>query len=347
VHAGTPVGVIPERSNKPLLFIAALVAVIVVAASVTAVVVSGHGSSTAKQRVSGVMSLYDSGVAAAGCDTSNSVYSDIAKGTHVSITNETGKVVGFADLDAPVSLGAGECDFVWQAAGVGRAKLYRVTISDRGSVSYTYAEMVANDWNVSTQVGSAGTGAPPPATNPPPKTTPVTSPPSTTPPANNVPAGIVPLSELLPDDLAVASGCAPAPPPAPLPSSVSDLSCTGDRGLPGSTIYAYQFDSHADYVAGLAAYNRAKAVDLTTATPNCPPPAGAIGQVTWNNQLYPTRNDQVIECFTQSSTDTSPTMPTYIWTIPTRYAFVEAVGSPSTTFTQLDTWWTNNAGPFN
>jgi len=185
-----------------------------------------------------------------------------------------------------------------------------------------------------------------PLTSPLSTTPPSTTPPSTTPPSSPLPAGIVRLVKLLPDDLPVASGCSPASPPAPLPGSVSEIACTGDSGLPASTIYAYQFDGRADYVAGLAAYNRAKNFDPTTASPSCPPPTSAVGQQTWNNQLYPTRNDQILECFTQSGTDT-PTTPTYIWTIPTQFVFVEAVSGPTTTFNQLDTWWTNHAGPFN
>jgi len=93
-------------------------------------------------------------------------------------------------------------------------------------------------------------------------------------------------------------------------------------------------------------YNRAKDFDPTTATADCPPPADATGQDTWNSQLYPSRGDQIIECFTQSSANTAA-VPSYIWTIPTQFAFVEAVGGPTTTFSQLDSWWTNDAGPFN
>jgi len=240
------------------------------------------------------------------------------------------------------------CPMLFTVA-VPKRPLYNVTVGP-DALDYQLTAVQEARMVVGLIVGSPNSnGAVSPATDSPPPTTTttgVTSPPSTTPPANPVPAGVVPLVKLLPDDLPVASGCSPASPPVPLSGSVTDLYCTGDPGLPGSTIYAYQFDSQADYVAGLAAYNRAKGFDPTAASPNCPPPDSAVGEQTWDNQLYQTRGDQILECFTQSGTNT-PTVPTYIWTIPTQLAFVEAVSGPTTTFSQLDTWWTNNAGPFN
>ncbi len=237
------------------------------------------------------------------------------------------------------------CPMLFTVA-VPKRPLYTVTVGP-DALDYQLTAVQEDRMVIGLIVGSPNSnGALSPTTDSPPTTTAVTSPPSTTPPANPAPAGIVPLVKLLPDDLPVASGCSPASPPVPLSGSVTDLYCTGDRGLPGSMIYAYQFDSQADYVAGLAAYNRAKGFDPIAAGPNCPPPASAVGQQTWNNQVYPTRRDQILECFTQSGTNT-PAVPTYIWTIPTQLAFVEAVSGPTTAFSELDTWWTNNAGPFN
>jgi hypothetical protein len=231
------------------------------------------------------------------------------------------------------------CPMLFTVA-VPKRPLYKVTIDPAAAaLDYHFTDVQKEKMVVGFIAGSYNSnGSPPAATVSPPSTTPVTAPPST----NTLPAGIVPLVKLLPDDVLAASGCSAFSPPVPLTGMVTDLSCTGDRGLPGSMIFGYQFDGRADYVAGLAAFNRAKGFDPATATPNCPAPAGATGQVTWNNQLYPTRNDQIIECFTLVDNTLG-----YLWTIPTQLAFVEAESGPTTTFSQLDTWWTDHAGPFN
>jgi len=165
-----------------------------------------------------------------------------------------------------------------------------------------------------------------------------TTPTTTTP---NPGTGRVALGKLLPNDVA-GSTCGNAPPGQTVQGMIATVHCV-DSGLAGGNIFGYQFDNAADLTAGLALLNNNLGFDRAGATSSCPP-SGAAGLVTWDSDKYPTRNDQVIECFLSASP--AGRVPTYVWTIPSQDAFMDAVTTGGTSFGQLDTWWTDHAGPF-
>ena len=124
------------------------------------------------------------------------------------------------------------------------------------------------------------------------------------------------------------------------------LACT-ETAIDG-VVFAYQFDSHADYQTSVAAFNKAEGFDPTKASGGCPTKdVDGNGMTTWHNKLYPATSEQVLECFSVSFTGSSSSLqPTYVWTAPSENAVFQAVGGKSTSMDTVDTWWENHAGPF-
>lgn len=116
-------------------------------------------------------------------------------------------------------------------------------------------------------------------------------------------------------------------------------------------VIAYQFDNESDYAASLSSFNRIWRFNPASATSGCPSPSGKQGETGWysgSNGLYPKRSGQELECFsTTISGKGSEIFPFYIWTVPSEYTYLQAIGSTGTTMSQLDRWWGKNGGPFN
>jgi hypothetical protein len=177
-------------------------------------------------------------------------------------------------------------------------------------------------------------------------TAPVSLAPTPTPtPAGAVAAGVASLTQLLPADIDQPdTECAPMKPPYHWdnPGLVQALSCT-DPGLSGGTVYAYQLDSAADFTAAFRNFNKWWGLDFAKAGTNCPPAAGQQGTVGWNDKFFPQRPNQSLECSMVGSGSSAG--PAYAYAYPTEDAFILAQAAPGTSFKDLDTWWTNNAGP--
>jgi len=211
---------------------------------------------------------------------------------------------------------------------------------------------------------SSGSGPgpkPPPTTIALPTTVVTTEPPTTAPPTTeagtttqplfggNGTSGFVDITQLLPGDVSAGSDCqaiAQSDLPDGLVGETTALSCqdTGnsdnnDPGIPGGNIFGYQFDNSADFISSLQAFNNDEGFSPTASDVghDCPPASGYDGgQVGWHNDNY----QGELECYTDKVNG-----PVYIWTIPAQNAIISAVGTSSETASQLDSWWTNFAGP--
>ncbi len=153
--------------------------------------------------------------------------------------------------------------------------------------------------------------------------------------------GVIPLVELLPGDIDdPSSQCQPyRSPDWAVPGLVTSEECT-DPGLPGNNddVFAFQFDSYANYLASWQAFNQVIGFNSISKGPSCPPPSNdAAGTTQWKNQYLPYRNGQVLECGTVGSG--SIRQPEYIWTFLTEDAYVWARGTPGMTMSALNTWW--------
>jgi hypothetical protein len=178
----------------------------------------------------------------------------------------------------------------------------------------------------------------------------VSAPASPTPTPTSSPAGVLAqgvasLSQLLPADVDQPdTECEPLKAPYHWvnPGLVQALSCN-DPGLSGGTVYAYQLDSAADFAAAFKNFNKWWGLDFSKAGTNCPPAAGEQGTVGWNDKFFPQRANQSLECSMVGSGTSAG--PAYAYAYPTEDAFILAQAAPGTSFKDLDTWWTNNAGP--
>ncbi len=160
-------------------------------------------------------------------------------------------------------------------------------------------------------------------------------------------AHVAALVNLLPQDIDdPATQCKAQSPPFnwTMPGLVQALTCT-DPGLPGGYVYAYQVKTAADYQTAWANYNKWWGFN-TPATGSCPPGNSptAQGSTTWHDNFFPALAGQVLEC-EWVGTGSTLNEPAYTWTFPTENAFIVGQGAANSTFSALDTWWTNNASP--
>jgi hypothetical protein len=201
----------------------------------------------------------------------------------------------------------------------------------------------------------AGGGKPKPTLSPHTTTPPVTSPatsPAVTNPAQ--PTGTDPLSTIF-----HPSGHAPPG------TNCTSTANTNDQNLNAATlvaatfcdhtfspygsavhVWAYQFDSMADFQTGINRLNRWTGYD----TPGrlgttCPPGTNSRGRTEWwalTNPKYTThRNDQFLECFTDHLKSVGA-RAFLIWTLPTQYViFVgeNTLGDSPASFSYLVKWW--------
>jgi hypothetical protein len=161
---------------------------------------------------------------------------------------------------------------------------------------------------------------------------------------SSLPSGLASLTQLLPgviDDPGSQCSDLTAPYHWKMTGVVGALSCNQVPGLANGNVYAYQLDSTADYEAAWQAYNSWWGFDGADAGSNCPPPnATTEGTTGYSNKFYPQRSGQVLECEEVSSNE-----PAYTWTMPSENAFIVAQAAPGSSFSALDSWWTNNGTP--
>jgi hypothetical protein len=159
-----------------------------------------------------------------------------------------------------------------------------------------------------------------------------------------LPAGKDTLTELLPgvlDD--PASQCSPILPPYHWAMSgvVQALQCNQVPGLHNGTVFAFQLDSASNYLSAWGNYNQWWGFNGSAAGTSCPPSsATGEGTVSWSGHFFPQHDGQVLEC-----EEVSGNQPAYTWTIPSEFTFIAAQGAPGTSFSSLQTWWTQDAGP--
>jgi hypothetical protein len=127
-----------------------------------------------------------------------------------------------------------------------------------------------------------------------------------------------------------------------MPGLVQALACT-DPGLPGGQVFAYQMDGPADFQTAWQSFNDWWGIARLRQGQNCPPPAGGAGSVGIHNAWFPDRPGQVLEC--EMVGRDGGTQPAYAWAWPSEDAFLVAQAAHGSSFTALDTWWTNRSVP--
>lgn len=149
--------------------------------------------------------------------------------------------------------------------------------------------------------------------------------------------GSASLDELMPD-----AGCDPSPLRViqGLAGLTSALQCTNDHTLSSVVVDGYQFGDAAAYAVGLQVIDRTLGFRAAGASPSCPPTASASGSVPWQSSDYPRRPGQVLQCLMAAG------KPTYLWTIPSHLAVIEAIDTAAQDrYSGLQDWFVNDAQP--
>ena len=130
--------------QRPLGWIIASAAFLVILAIVIVIAVATHASSTFT--VKGGLLIADSSVIPTGDKTcaASGGYDDIDKGTSVVITDAAGKTIAIGELQEGRSIpnADDECAFFFTVKDVPDGqKFYGIEVSHRGNVKYTLKEM--------------------------------------------------------------------------------------------------------------------------------------------------------------------------------------------------------------
>jgi len=166
-------------------------------------------------------------------------------------------------------------------------------------------------------------------------TTHTTSPPTTTPSTSvTTTTGVVTqtLYNLTPGDDQNPTTC------APFENISSTEAATVKLGLrcedPDLTAYVYglQFDSSADFQAGVASFNSFYGFDPANAASSCPPATGTQGEQEYgfSDAGLPAISGQVVECFEDLGGFF------YMWTLPSQDAFLWTFNLNAS---NVESWW--------
>jgi hypothetical protein len=159
--------------------------------------------------------------------------------------------------------------------------------------------------------------------------------------------GALPLILLLPADITdPASQCSPYEPPYPwqMPGLVKALVCHAP-GLPNGEVYAFQMNGSYSFQLSWDNFNRWWGFDVSQAGRICPP-AGSNhqGVHSFVSSDFPPRAGQVVECQAVSGrSGGGSSAPAYAWALPSEDTFFVAQGADGSSFTALNSWWTNNS----
>ncbi len=120
----------------------------------------------------------------------------------------------------------------------------------------------------------------------------------------------------------------------------SSLQCTNDPNLPSVVVEGFQFGNAADYTTGLQLLDKNLGFRPAAACSACPPTVSPSGATPWQTSDYPGQSGQNLQCLTASGD------PTYVWTIPSRLVFLEAVDTNAQDgYADLQNWFVNDAEP--
>ncbi len=177
---------------------------------------------------------------------------------------------------------------------------------------------------------------------------------TTAPPAPPTP--LVALTTLMPDQnvssgslgLDVGTDCKGEPAFKGFVGVRSGLLCN----VPGEASWAlvgFQFVDTAHYRASLEQLLLHRSFDLATAQGRCPPPGvasnpNAQGSDTWSATRWPKVTGQDLYC-DDLALSSSGRNPDYIWTLPKEDTLFELVGSTTTPFSAIESWWANDGAP--
>jgi hypothetical protein len=82
-------------------------------------------------------------------------YDDIVAGTQVTVTDETGRLIGVGTLaHASPGFVNFQCMFTFSVAGLPDAAFYGLTVGRRAGPTYSLTELQGAGWNVQLSIGT-------------------------------------------------------------------------------------------------------------------------------------------------------------------------------------------------
>jgi hypothetical protein len=101
-------------------------------------------------------------------------------------------------------------------------------------------------------------------------------------------------------------------------------------------VWAYQFDSFADYPQGVGTLNKSLKFDPAAAGKGCPSPADhSDGKTGWKSTPNALRSGQDLECYVSGGKE-----PVLIWTMPTQNVVFLAEDKVSgASIADIIKWW--------
>jgi hypothetical protein len=164
-------------------------------------------------------------------------------------------------------------------------------------------------------------------------------------------ANVAPLVQLLPSDVNPANCKAKPKTGWATPGLVKSLACTDSGVGTGVSIYAYQMNSLANYQASWNNFNTWAGFSPPSGS-GCPlSGSNTQGSAPWDdsgsggNGYFPTAAGQTLECGFFFANSSNQNEPTYAWSFPSEDAYIIAIADANTTFSHLQSWWTNNSEP--
>lgn len=104
--------------------------------------------------IQGTFVLTDASTANAGCQGQGG-YSDISFGTQITVTNENMTVIGTGPLQfGTPNDGHTMCTYKFGIDNLPKASFYGLTISHRGTQTYSFSDLSGNGWMIDLTLGS-------------------------------------------------------------------------------------------------------------------------------------------------------------------------------------------------
>jgi hypothetical protein len=143
--APTPEPILKPRRGS--LAVAAAAGALVTLVVVGIVAYSHRSSAAPKHDLIGTFTLTDTSSSFTTPCVGTGGFSDITPGAEVTVSDGSGKVLAIGALDGGDAGGTSDCVFSWIASGVPKASFYKIEVSHRGGVTFSYADLSAQNWS--------------------------------------------------------------------------------------------------------------------------------------------------------------------------------------------------------
>lgn len=119
---------------------------------------TGSNSSSSTHDITGSLSLHDTTTFSSmqngdACEGSGG-YSDITQGAQAVASDSNGTVLALSQLNAGQADGNGNCVFSFTIPSVPYSNFYKFQVSHRGELDYSYQQISANNFSISTTLGN-------------------------------------------------------------------------------------------------------------------------------------------------------------------------------------------------